>query len=374
MAGKTLRLLIDARKLLHGGIGVYTANLIAGLLEVAPQKESLDLAVMGSSEAVAQFSWASQVEVIEDTTKPYSLQEYLALGSKISKLGRVFHTPHYVLPRSLHVPAFVTVHDLIHVNAPERWYYPLIAKPLLRSALRRASGVFTVSEASAREIREFMPDPLLSRKLFVVPNVLNSALLRQGSIDRERPYLLSVLSMNKPHKGLSELLEAFRLLRSDSRWSTLRLLIVGEGSEKIERDRIPENVEIIGRVSTAQLGRLYSGACAVVVSSRVEGFSLPVLEAQSLGSAVVSGPIPAVKELLTRFDVLCEQFGSRALCDGIKEILQRRLVEQEDRNDVESIRARFDRGVIARRILTCYREVFRDAVSPWNARTNEARL
>jgi glycosyltransferase involved in cell wall biosynthesis len=50
-------------------------------------------------------------------------------------------------------------------------------------------------------------------------------------------------------------------------------------------------------VSDEDLALLLSRATALVVPSRAEGFGLPMLEAMSLGTAVVTSPVPALVEV-----------------------------------------------------------------------------
>jgi glycosyltransferase involved in cell wall biosynthesis len=56
-------------------------------------------------------------------------------------------------------------------------------------------------------------------------------------------------------------------------------------------------VRVLGRVPDADLAVLMARATALVVPSRAEGFGLPMLEAMSLGTAVVTSPDAALVEV-----------------------------------------------------------------------------
>ncbi len=58
-------------------------------------------------------------------------------------------------------------------------------------------------------------------------------------------------------------------------------------------------VQTPGHVDEAALGRLYAEALCVVVPSRAEGFSLPVIEAMAAGVPALGSRIPPHQELLT---------------------------------------------------------------------------
>jgi glycosyltransferase involved in cell wall biosynthesis len=60
---------------------------------------------------------------------------------------------------------------------------------------------------------------------------------------------------------------------------------------------IGDRVRMLGHVRDADLAVLLSRATALVVPSRAEGFGLPLLEAMSLGTAVVCSPAPALVEV-----------------------------------------------------------------------------
>ena len=63
------------------------------------------------------------------------------------------------------------------------------------------------------------------------------------------------------------------------------------------RHGIADRVRILGRVPDADLAVLMAQATALVVPSRAEGFGLPMLEAMSLATAVVTSPVPALVEV-----------------------------------------------------------------------------
>ncbi len=93
-----------------------------------------------------------------------------------------------------------------------------------------------------------------------------------------------------------------------SRGCSVRAVIAGSGpqtatiAEAITRHDVGDLVTLVGRVSDAELTRLYRGATAMVLPSRREGFGLVVAEAASHGvpSVVVAGADNAAVELIDR--------------------------------------------------------------------------
>ena len=364
-----MRVLIDARKIDDGGIGTYIRNLVTGILELGTAE--VGILCGGSRNIPAQ--WRGAVEVHPDDTPCYSLSElFLFPRRSLVRQYDLFHVPHYTLPFALDIPTVITVHDLIHVNHPETWYHRFIASRLVRSALRRADRVLTVSEATRRELVDLVGgDPRVLGKIRVVPNALSPEFASVDIGDRNvgEPYLLSVCSTDKAHKGTPELLEAFSILKTDSGrvrsskpGAAIKLKVVGKGASvqrlKSMSTAANNDVEFLGEVSNAELCRLYAGATALVVASRAEGFCLPVLEAQARHVPVISTPIPAVEDLVTYQDTLADDFSPQALAQAMRRALEKgaSAVTDEIRAQYARHLARFDRQKVAAEVLAVYGE------------------
>ncbi|RIL08329.1 MAG: hypothetical protein DCC75_09200 [Proteobacteria bacterium] len=317
--------LLDARKIGDGGIGSYIDSLVRGLLDSGQVK--LSLVVSGDRAAetfLNSFSGRAFEAVIEEKAPKYSFDELFRMPKRIN-LSRfdLFHAPHYTLPFNLKVPSVVTIHDVIHLTHPPSFLHPFLARPLIRSALRRAARVIAVSQATAQALAELSKG--ISFKVEVVPNAFDSFLAEHfvasspsleemlNCVWREfqikPPYLLAVLSNNKPHKGGRDLLRAFAELRklSPHRFegpSPLRLVIAGSGGEALSG----VNVISLGQVSRENLGNLYSLAEALVIPSLAEGFCLPALEAKILGARIIARPVSALREILGSGDSIAADF------------------------------------------------------------------
>lgn len=324
-----VRLLLDGRKLRDGGIGVYTDNLITGLLEVG----GVDITVITGDESLAAASHSSRVSWIFDRARPYSIDELFYLPRRIdfSKFD-IFHTPHYVLPYGIPIPTVVTLHDLIHITHPERFYYPLIARTLIRSAARRADAVLAVSRHTMAGVLELVKIP--PSKVKHIPNAISPKFSQEGvsgvEAGQSHPYFLAIFSNNKPHKGFSDLLLAYREFRQSKRWEIYlprcpRLLIAGFGSEDIILSQSGsakladiDGVNIVGSLASDLLQAYVKRAVALVVPSLVEGFCLPALEAQAVGTPVVCRPVPALREIVTERDTVAESFSISSLRDALE--------------------------------------------------------
>lgn len=316
MRSRKLKVLIDGRKLSSGGIGGYTTSLIDGLNSIPDISITL---LMTKGETLFD-RWRGNVIPVPVTSGLYSFNELFKLGKFCNSLEwDVFHEPHYTVPWFLNRPSIATIHDLIHINAPQRWYYPYIARRLIGSALKRATRIVTVSNASKEEILSFCPS--VAEKIFVIPNSIRDAFLYGGErSSQEAPYIVAVFSMLKPHKGLQDLLDAFELIAAQ--YPSLRLLLVGKGFEKNDQAfNLPNRVEILGVISDKALAALYRNAEALVVSSKAEGFCIPLIEAHACGTPVVVRPLKVFDELLSPYDICARDWSIPSFARAIEEIL-----------------------------------------------------
>ena len=364
------RVLIDGRKLGDGGIGVYISNLVEGLVALG----GAHITVLAYQDRRSALPCQESVEWIFDSARSYSLDEYLFLPRRIDfSRYDIFHAPHYSVPRRIPIPTVVTIHDLIHIKHPERFFYPYVARPLIRGAVSKASAVIAVSRDTREQIIREIGAP--AAKVRYIPNAVPSflsATLAQNSDKAQNEYLLAVLSNTKPHKGIEDLLRAYRIFverqkRMRRTQSPVALKLVGFGAAQLQRESRfaallsdTPGVEVVGAVDSEILRGLYSGASALVVPSVAEGFCLPALEAQSVGTPVVCRPVAALEELLTEQDVVADDFSVGALERALHEVVARGVPE---RRCIPQHLARFSQREVAGQTLEVYRQVISQGVA-----------
>ncbi len=305
-----MRLAIDGRKLTDFGIGTYLRALLRGL----DGRPDLDLTVVarsGHEERVAEL--AGGARVITCSARGYGIAEHFQLPATLwrERIDLV-HVPHYVVPRLLPKPVVVTIHDLIHLLYPPD-HRPHLARLYLRfmvkTALRRARRVITVSRTSRRDLINLLgADP---SRLVVVPNGVDAALAnRPPKQDLEslkahyglRSPLILVVANDKPHKNLDLVLRAYHLAVRRHRIPGQLVFVGGvdAGSRlrvRAQRLGLDERVRFLGRIPRGHLHALYHVAAVLLHVSLYEGFGLPVLEAMCVGLPIVTSNLGAMREL-----------------------------------------------------------------------------
>lgn len=327
---KRLRVALDARKLKDFGIGTY----VRGLLGAAAARGEHDLVALVATGDDGLLP--PGVEAIRCDAPGYSLAELVLVRRALTRARcDVFHAPHYVVPLFPPRATVVTVHDLIHMKRPEhasvvkRTY----ATTMLGRALRAARVVLTVSEAARRDLADFAPGH--AGKLRVVPNGVEARFLAgipPDEVERvrraaglENPYVL-FLGNDKPHKNLEGALTAFA--RVAAAGLPHRLVLAGGAPERREsRAAAAEAAGLGGRlvdlgvVPEADVAPLLAGAAALAMPSFLEGFGLPVLEAQAVGTPVVCSDRGGLPEAAGDAAVVVRLEEPGALAEGLLRVL-----------------------------------------------------
>lgn len=116
-------------------------------------------------------------------------------------------------------------------------------------------------------------------------------------------YLLYVGAI-QPRKNLETLISAFEMLKKDSRYGDLKLVLAGERAwmwestiSAVETSPCREDIVLTGAVTFAEREELYRGSSAFVFPSLYEGFGLPVLEAFAHNVPVVCADNSSLPEV-----------------------------------------------------------------------------
>jgi glycosyltransferase involved in cell wall biosynthesis len=225
------------------------------------------------------------------------LDEQFGLPARLRRLRpRLVHHLSVYAPLGGPRPFVITIHDLIHLRYPAlfkrsiRWYYATI----VRVACARAARVITDDERTVEDLQRYLG--VSPCKVRVVALGADDAFaLPVEAAASARPYFLYV-GNHRPHKNLPVLFAAWATLPAQSE---VDLLLTGSDDFSANA-RPPQRgrgvVRFLGDVSSARLAQLYKGAVALVHPALCEGFGLPMLEAATVGAAVVASAeaVPAL--------------------------------------------------------------------------------
>ena len=298
-----LRVAVDARPLASplAGIGRYTLEIVSRLINAG-----VDCFLY--SYHPIRFDAHSHNVRIRSASKTYPLvstpfaQTVFSHWAKCDGID-VFWSPRHHLPLVQRTaPSVVTVHDLVWKAQPRTMIRMgrLTEQILMPPSLRKAARVITDSASTADELKNHFPN--VAGKIRVVPLAPTYFDAAETAPTSGDDFILFVGTI-EPRKNLPRLIEAYRLLRAGGT-TTHRLVIAGGQGWKdativqnLQSEDVAPYVDVLGRVSDAQLASLYARCAYLVLPSLYEGFGLPILEAMAFGKPVITSNLSSMPEV-----------------------------------------------------------------------------
>lgn len=227
----------------------------------------------------------------------------------------------------------LTIHDLIPFLYPE-WYgnqYDYFNEAI-RQCAEEADIVIAVSEYTKRDIMKYYNIP--EDKIKVVYNGLFPPKLFDRNESGEavaglegQEFLLTVSGLG-PHKNQRGLVEAFLHYKQKHPGNEIKLVLAGpirkyevvrEILEKHEDSA--KDIIFTGFVTDAQLIWLYQNAEAFLYTSFYEGFGLPILEAMSVGKAVICSNTSSMPEVGGDAVEYCNPHEVESIAEAISHVI-----------------------------------------------------
>ena len=325
-----------------GGIGRYTQELIQAL-----QRRDVAITSLHAGKKphilknIKETLSGKQALRAVELPGAGLLPGLLTLGQvEIGWLGKrkqlaLIHDPTGVMPLFLTGSRRVaTIHDVVPYIYPKTSTKldKLIYHYWLPLAVRRLDAIITVSEQSKRDLIRYLP--VKSEDIVVIPEAAgaNYRLLNRKEIkpiltryNIDFPYILYVGSLES-RKNLPRLLEAYARARQKvPQW---KLVIVGARKwkftpifETVQRLQLEPHVHFTGYVEEEDLPAVYNGADLFVFPSLYEGFGLPVLEAMSCGTPVITSDCSSLPEVAGKAALLIDPYDVEAMGEAIQEVL-----------------------------------------------------
>jgi glycosyltransferase involved in cell wall biosynthesis len=188
---------------------------------------------------------------------------------------------------------------------------------------------------------------------------------RRREILQERPYVLTVAKLYE-RKGLDILLEAVSRIKHQLEGH--RFLIVGDGPEESKLKHLAaglgldQHVTLFGEVSSREIPVLFQHCEFFVLPSRSEPFGIVLLEAMTLGKAIVATRVGGIPEFIKDGDtgLLVESGNSQALSEGILRLLRdHELRARLGKKGLQSVETRYD----YHKLILRYEELFQSICS-----------
>lgn len=314
---------IDISQIVHPGTGVgtYTRNLVHYLLA---KPEGISYVLFGSSfrkkvelERFAQHLYADNLDRFKKQflLLPPSVMELLwnrlhvlPIDLFLEDPPDVFHSSDWTQPPTK-AKKITTIHDMIVYRYPESSHPAIIAaqKRRLGWVKKECDLIIADSHSTKSDIQELLDitsDRIRVIHLAAGSDYANFRLLSETHQRTEedkvrakyglpRRYVLAV-GTREPRKNLDRLIQAYsRLAPKDT-----DLVIAGKfgwGDNNFQFKI--SNLKLLDYVPQEDLPALFSAAFTFVYPSLYEGFGVPVLEAMTVGTPVITSNISSLPEV-----------------------------------------------------------------------------
>lgn len=298
------------------GIGFYTKNLLEGLNNRPDIK-------------IQEFADISEVSKADLVHYPFFdlFQRTLSLRKKF--------------------PTVITIHDVIPLVFPDR--YPPGIKGIINNyyqklALKNVEAVITDSEASKKDIYNYLGVGLnkihtvyLAGGTFYHPIKDSKQLtLIKNKYKLPDKFALFIGSVNW-NKNLLNLTKGCLKAGTD-------LVLVGKDFENEDNLDHPERisysqflkefksnprVHILGFISDEDLAAIMNLARVLLLPSFYEGFGLPILDAQTSGTPVITSNISSMPEVAGDGALLVDPYSVESISQGIKKIREDKILKDK---------------------------------------------
>lgn len=228
----------------------------------------------------------------------------------------------------------ITVHDLSPFVLPEFyntkrriWHASLPA----RKTLARADVIFAVSEFTKLELIKLFnvaPEKIVVTHLGVdhslfQPNIPEARLREVRNVYGLPGEFLLYFGTIEPRKNVVGLIQAYNAMQTN-----IDLVIAGrpgwkysEVFREIEKSPKKRNIHVLGFVEEADPPALLKLAKAFVFPSFYEGFGLPVLEAMSVGTPVVTSQVTSIPEVTGDTALLVDPYNVPSIAKALDVIV-----------------------------------------------------
>jgi len=288
-----MNILIDTRYLEQQNTGI-AVGLKAFLMELEEIIDLKKFKIYLLYQREKKFH-SDSFEYIQTDTKLFSIKEHLEFYKIFKRYNiDIFYSHHFISPIfKKNVKVINIIHDLIPYKVDVLSPLGKLYYKIMNSITMKYSDVIAAnSYATKNDIKDIFKRKDIKviyhsynrNKLNIFDDNILDKLNLQGD-----SYFLFVSSLKK-HKNYKRVIEAFKQFNNDKNY---KLILVGKDNQNISNDEIL----FTGYVSDEELNSLYRNASALIFPSLIEGFGVPILEAQYHKCPIITSNISSMPEV-----------------------------------------------------------------------------
>lgn len=241
----------------------------------------------------------------------------------------VLFVPAHTVPLIHPQKTVVTVHGLEYEFSPESYGFweRLYMCWSIRFSVRVADRVIAVSENTKRDLMLLYAVP--EKKIQVIYEGLSQPTIYnlQPTTLAEKPFFLFIGRL-ETRKNIVRMIEAFEIIKQKTSLPH-QLILAGKpgyGYEEIQfsifNSQFSNHIQELGYVSEEDKWNLLRGAAAFLFPSLYEGFGLPVIEAQSVGTLVITANTSSLPEIAEEGAFFVDPLSPEALANAMEALVR----------------------------------------------------
>jgi len=241
------------------------------------------------------------------------------------------HTVPFIHPKN----TIVTIHGLEYEFCPKAYSFweKLYMRWSIKNSCRWAKKIIVVSENTKKDLQKLYSVP--AKKMQVVYEGYENN-IEVESIGRNIPeeYLFFVGRLEE-RKNILGIISAFEILK-EKYHAPHKLVLAGKfgyGAEKIkakiEESQFKYEIILKGFVSDEEKFGLLKNADVFLFPTFYEGFGIPILEAQSMGTPVVASKNSSILEVTGESALLVDPKDSKEIAEAIYKIIRNEEVKKD---------------------------------------------
>lgn len=254
---------------------------------------------------------------------------YLTAGAKIKKILQAIRpdviNAHYATSYGATLALSGVKGYALSIWGSDIYDFPrrsILHRTLLKYSLRKASHLFSTSQAMADEAGHYTDRPFA-----ITPFGVDMELFHPAKRDREDgSFVIGTVKTLASLYGIDYLLQAAAMLRSEHPEMNLRVRIAGDGPQEKEIKQlaaelgISDIVEFLGRIPQEACAREWANLDAAVIPSiRYESFGVSAVEAQACGVPVIISEVGGLMETTVpgESSIVVPRENARAIADAV---------------------------------------------------------
>lgn len=306
---------IDAKSLSkrYTGIAIYVHEMVRYLNDIASPTD--DFYLFSNRDFKLDFTLRANFHKVIYHAPLGSMGVMFQIGRLISRLrlDLFWGTEHSIPLTPMHCKLVVTIHDLAVLRIPRigGTYNTLLQRAFTTRCCRKADLVIAISKATAHDVHDIAGVP--EERIKVIyngdspyngkPSTLSpqESLAIREKFNLNSPYFLFVGTI-EPRKNIPTIIKAFN--HFSQYYPNHKLVLAGglgwrykASLNEIENSPFNENIILTGYCTSKEREFFYRNATALLYPSLYEGLGLPILEAMSVGTPVVTSNVSSMPEV-----------------------------------------------------------------------------